>query len=157
LPAARATASKISLNQEFIMSETTLTAADVQARLLKGPYHQWLGLQVTKVGEGSIELTAKWREDWVVNVEGGYTHGGILAALVDLTADWALVSKTGKGVPTIDLRVDYHRAAKGDLRAVGRVIKFGKQFSVAEAQVFDSEGNLVASGRGVYSTPAAKA
>lgn len=77
--------------------------------------------------------------------------------MVDLTADWALVSKTGKGVPTVDLRVDYHRAAKGDLRATGRVIKFGKQFSVAEAQVFDSEGHLVASGRGLYSTPAAKA
>ena len=130
------------------MSETTLTAADVQARLLKGPYHQWLGLQVTEVGEGSIELTAKWREDWVVNVEGGYTHGGILAALVDLTADWALVSKTGKGVPTIDLRVDYHRAAKGALRAVGRVIKFGQQFSVPDAHVFDSTRNLVATGSG---------
>jgi len=140
------------------MTDTTLpTAADIQARLLKGPYHQWLGLQVLEVGEGSIELSATWREEWVVNVEGGYTHGGILAALVDLTADWALVSKTGKGVPTIDLRVDYHRAAKGDLRACGKVIKFGKQFSVAEAQVFDIEGNLVASGRGVYSTPAPKA
>ncbi|MCI0997700.1 PaaI family thioesterase [Pseudomonas corrugata] len=139
------------------MTDTLPTAADIQARLLKGPYHQWLGLEVTEVGEGSIELTAKWREEWVVNVEGGYIHGGILAALVDLTADWALVSKTGKGVPTIDLRVDYHRAAKGDLRASGRVIKFGKQFSVAEAQVFDAEGHLVASGRGVYSTPAPKA
>lgn len=140
------------------MTETTLpSAADIQAKLLKGPYHQWLGLQVQAVGEGSIELSATWREEWVVNFEGGYTHGGILAALVDLTADWALVSRTGKGVPTIDLRVDYHRPAKGDLRAKGTVIKFGKQFSVAEAQVFDGEGNLVASGRGVYATPAPKA
>ncbi|ANF58309.1 PaaI family thioesterase [Halotalea alkalilenta] len=135
------------------MTEAIPTPADIQARLLKGPYHQWLGLQVVSVGEGSIELSAKWREEWVVNLEGGYTHGGILAALVDLTADWALVSKTGRGVPTIDLRVDYHRPAKGDLRATGRVIKFGRQVSVAEAQVFDSEGRLVASGRGVYSTP----
>lgn len=140
------------------MTDTQLpTPQDIQARLLKGPYHQWLGLQVTSVAEGAIELTAKWREEWVVNVEGGYTHGGILAAVVDLTADWALVSSTGKGVPTIDLRVDYHRAAKGDLRATGKVIKFGKQFSVAEAQVFDEGGNLVASGRGVYATPVAKA
>jgi uncharacterized protein (TIGR00369 family) len=140
------------------MTDNTLpTAEDIQARLLKAPYHQWLGLQVLEVGEGTIELSATWREEWVVNVESGYTHGGILAALVDLTADWALVSRTGKGVPTIDLRVDYHRPAKGDLRASGKVIKFGKQFSVAEAQLFDTEGNLVASGRGVYSTPVAKA
>lgn len=137
------------------MTETTLPgAAEIQARLLKGPYHQWLGLQVLDVGDGSIELGATWREEWVVNPEGGYTHGGILAALVDLTADWALVSRTGRGVPTIDLRVDYHRPARGNLRATGKVIKFGRQFSVAEAQVFDAEGQLVASGRGVYATPA---
>lgn len=139
------------------MSNTiTVTAQEVEERLRKGPYHQWLGLKVLSVGEGTIELNATWREEWVVNVEGGYTHGGILAALVDLTADWALVSTTGKGVPTIDLRVDYHRPAKGNLRSVGKVIKFGRQFSVAQAEVFDEEGKLVASGRGVYATPVSK-
>lgn len=131
-----------------------LTAADVQAKLLRGPYHQWLGLNVVSVGEGEITLKATWREEWVVNPEGGYTHGGILAALVDLTADWALVSSTGRGVPTVDLRVDYHRPAKrGDLTAYGKVIKAGGQFSVAEARIEDAEGKLVASGRGVYLTP----
>ncbi|MGE8660113.1 MAG: PaaI family thioesterase [Achromobacter sp.] len=140
------------------MSDTqTLPApADIQARLLRGPYHQWLGLEVQAVREGEIELTARWREEWVVNAEKRYTHGGILAALVDLTADWALVSQTGRGVPTIDLRVDYHRpAGPADLRAHGKVIKFGGQVSVAEAQVFDADGKLVASGRGVYATPRA--
>lgn len=125
----------------------------IRERLLKAPYHRWLGLDVTSVGDGEIELTAKWREEWVVNVEGGYTHGGILATLVDLTADWALVSSNGRGVPTIDLRVDYHSPARGDLRAVGKAIKLGKQFSVAEAKIYDSAGKLVASGRGVYLTP----
>lgn len=134
---------------------TVPTAAEVQERLLKGPYHQWLGLEVMTVGEGEITLRARWREEWVVNPAGGYTHGGILAALVDLTADWALVAFTGKGVPTLDLRVDYHRPAKGDLTAVGKVIKVGKQFSSAEARVFDSEGRLVASGRGLYATATA--
>jgi uncharacterized protein (TIGR00369 family) len=137
---------------------TPLTKEEIQAKLQRGPYHQWLGITVDSVGEGEITLRAKWREEWVVNPDGGYTHGGILAALVDLTADWALVSKTGRGVPTIDLRVDYHRpAGKGDLRVTGKVIKFGSQVSVAEAQVFDAEDKLVASGRGVYSTVAPKA
>lgn len=138
------------------MSEKAmLTKEEIQAKLRRGPYHEWLGIEVADVGEGTIELTARWREEWVVNPDKGYTHGGILAALVDLTADWALVSKTGRGVPTIDLRVDYHRAAMpGDLRARGRVIKFGSQISVAEAEVLDADGKLLASGRGVYSTAA---
>ncbi|MET0970367.1 MAG: PaaI family thioesterase [Tardiphaga sp.] len=136
------------------MAENTIpTIEDVRAKITKAPYHQWLGLDVTSVGDGEIELTAKWREEWVVNVEGGYTHGGILAALVDLTADWALISSNGRGVPTVDMRVDYHSPAKGDLRIVGRAIKLGKQVSTAEAHVYDMSGRLVASGRGVYLTP----
>lgn len=135
------------------MTTEKLTALEVEEKLKRGPYHQWLGLKVNSVGEGEIEISATWREEWVVNPDRKYTHGGILAALVDLTADWALVSKTGRGVPTIDLRVDYHRAAMpGNLVAKGKVVKFGSQFSVAEAHVFDLDGNLCASGRGVYST-----
>jgi uncharacterized protein (TIGR00369 family) len=144
------------------MAETTdnqpLTAQQVEALLTRGPYHQWLGLSVISVGDGTIEIGAKWREEWVVNPDRRYTHGGILAALVDLTADWALVSKTGRGVPTVDLRVDYHRAAMpGDLVARGKVVKFGSSISVAEAYVYDASGALLASGRGVYSTAPAPA
>jgi uncharacterized protein (TIGR00369 family) len=135
-----------------------LTAQQVQAMLTRGPYHQWLGLRVLEVGDDSLEIAATWREEWVVNPERRYTHGGILAALVDLTADWALVSKTGRGVPTIDLRVDYHRAAMpGDLIARGKVVKFGSAISVAEAHIYDQSGALLASGRGVYSTAPAPA
>lgn len=140
------------------MDATVLTADEVQALIARGPFHQWLGLKVLRVGAGEIEIRATWREEWVVNPDGRYTHGGILAALVDLTADWALVSKTGRGVPTIDMRIDYHRAAlPGDLTARGKLVKWGSQYAVSEAQVFDKDGVLVASGRGVYSTAPPKA
>ncbi|KRC70187.1 hypothetical protein D3C85_344480 [compost metagenome] len=133
-------------------------AADIQARLLRSPYHQWLGLKVLSVGEGEIVLQAAWREEWAVNPDNPYTHGGILAALIDLTADWALVSYTGRGVPTVDLRVDYHRPAiQGDLTIRGKVVKAGKQLSVAEARIEDAQGVLLASGRGVYLTSPPKA
>jgi uncharacterized protein (TIGR00369 family) len=130
-----------------------LTLADVQALVTRAPFHRWLGLIVTAVHDDGIELTAKWREEWVVNTERGYTHGGVLAALIDLAADWAMVKQTGRGVPTVDLRVDYHRPAlRGDLVARGKVIRSGSQFATAEAQIFDLEGKLLASGRGTYFT-----
>jgi uncharacterized protein (TIGR00369 family) len=130
-----------------------LTPERVTAMIRRGPYHQWLGLEVTAVHEDGIELKAAWREEWVVNPDRRYTHGGIVAALVDLAADWAMVAKTGRGVPTIDLRVDFHAAAMpGDLVAKGKVVRFGSQFSTAEAQVFDAQGKLLASGRGTYLT-----
>jgi uncharacterized protein (TIGR00369 family) len=130
-----------------------LTIERVQELITRGPYHQWLGLKVIALGVDSIELKATWREEWVVNPERRYTHGGVLAALVDLAADWAMVKRAGRGVPTIDLRVDYHRAAMpGDLTARGTVIRWGRQFSTCEAQVLDHEGKLLASGRGTYLT-----
>jgi uncharacterized protein (TIGR00369 family) len=131
----------------------TLTLEQVQEMILRGPYHQWLGLKVIALSEDGIELKASWREEWVVNRERRYTHGGVLAALVDLAADWAMVRRAGRGVPTLDLRVDYHRAAMpGDLTARGTVIRFGRQISTAEARILDQDGKLVASGRGTYLT-----
>lgn len=134
------------------MSEE-LTLERVQELITRAPYHRWLGLKVVAVGDDGIELTATWRDEWVVNPDRGYAHGGVLATLVDLGADWAMVKKTGRGVPTIDLRVDYHAAAlPGDLTVRGRVVRMGSQFSTAEARVFDAQGKLVASGRGTYYT-----
>jgi uncharacterized protein (TIGR00369 family) len=130
-----------------------LTLEHVQALVTRAPFHQWLGLTVLAVGDDSIEIKATWREEWVVNVERRYTHGGILASLIDLAADWALVKQTGRGVPTIDMRVDYHRAAMpGDLIARGKVVRAGSQFSTAAAEIFDLDGKLIASGRGTYFT-----
>ena len=135
-----------------------MTVDKVQELITRAPYHQWLGLKVIAVHDDGIEVKATWREDWVVNPERRYTHGGVLAALVDLGADWAMVRKTGRGVPTIDMRVDYHAAAMpGDLTVRGRIVRMGSQFSTAEAQVFDAQGKLIASGRGTYFTAPPKA
>jgi uncharacterized protein (TIGR00369 family) len=133
------------------MSEWTVER--VQEVVTRGPYHQWLGLKVVAVHDDGIELTATWRDEWVVNPERRYTHGGVIAALIDLAADWALITRTGRGVPTIDLRVDYHSPAMpGDLTARGKIVKFGSQFATCEAQVLDQQGKLLASGRGTYYT-----
>jgi uncharacterized protein (TIGR00369 family) len=136
---------------------TDITLEQVQAIITRAPFHQWLGLTVVAVGDDSIEIKAKWREEWVVNVERRYTHGGILAALIDLAADFALIKQTGRGVPTIDMRVDYHRVAMpGDLIMRGKVVRAGSQFATAEAQIFDLDGKLIASGRGTYLTASPK-
>ena len=130
-----------------------VTLEKAQEIISRAPYHKWLGLKVLALHDDGIELTAAWREEWVVNPERRYTHGGVLAALVDLTADWAMLKKLGRPVPTIDLRVDYHAAAMpGDLTCKGKIVRQGGQFSCAEAYVYDQDGKLLASGRGTYFT-----
>ncbi len=130
-----------------------ITIARAQELIDRGAYHRWLGIKVKALHDDGIELLATWREEWVVNPERRYTHGGVLAALIDLAADWAMVKKTGRGVPTIDMRVDYHAPAMpGDLVLHGKVVRMGGQFSTAEARVLDLQGKLLCSGRGTYLT-----
>jgi uncharacterized protein (TIGR00369 family) len=134
-----------------------MTIERVQTMITRAPYHQWLGLKVNAIHDDGIELTATWREEWVVNPERRYTHGGVLAALIDLAADWAMIKNLGRPVPTIDLRVDFHSPAMpGDLTCRGKVVKVGSQFSSSESFVFDTSGKLLASGRGTYFTAAPK-
>ncbi|MBI2509281.1 MAG: PaaI family thioesterase [Betaproteobacteria bacterium] len=135
------------------MSEQGIGVEKLQELITRGPFNRWLNFTVLKADENGVEIKAAWREEWVVNPERRYTHGGILAAIVDVAADFAIAAKLGRPVPTIDLRVDYHKAAApGDIKAKARVVRMGSQYSTAEASLYDKDGELVASGRGTYFT-----
>jgi uncharacterized protein (TIGR00369 family) len=117
------------------------------------PFHAWLGVQLVRLDADEIEIAMPWREEFVSHPTIRYTHGGILAALIDLAADYAIAAKLGRGVPTVDMRVDFHKAAMpGPLVAKARIIKLGGTLATAEAQVYDESGALIASGRGAYLT-----
>ena len=137
------------------MSEQRVGTDKLQELISRGPFNRWLNFTVLKSDADGIEVKATWREEWVVNPDRRYTHGGILSAIIDVAADYAIAAKLGRPVPTIDLRVDFHKAAMpGDLIAKARVVRLGSQYSTAEASLYDREGELVASGRGTYFTAA---
>ena len=135
------------------MSNETITIEKLQQLITQGPFNRWLNFVLVKAGDAGLEMKAAWREEWVVNPDRRYTHGGILAAIIDVAADYAIAARIGRPVPTIDLRVDYHKAASpGDITARARVVRLGGQYSTAEASLYDTEGALIASGRGTYFT-----
>ncbi len=134
-----------------------MTIEKLQQLITRGPFNQWLNFTILKMDDAGIEVKATWREEWVVNPDRRYTHGGILAAIVDVAADYAIAAQLGRPVPTIDIRVDYHKAAMpGDLIAKAKIVRSGSHYSTAEAYVYDQEGALVASGRGTYFTASPK-
>ncbi|WP_218013698.1 PaaI family thioesterase [Georgenia sp. 311] len=129
------------------------TAAELEERLLASPFHRWLGLRVVSVSPQELRLAATWREEWDNGTPERVTHGGILATLLDLAADWALVASLGSPAPTIDFTTHFLRAATpGDLEVVARPVKLGRSLTVAEAEVLDGAGKQVAVGRGTYAT-----
>jgi uncharacterized protein (TIGR00369 family) len=135
------------------MPANIVTAAELEARLRNAPFNAWMDLRVRSLDENVVELGLTWKPEMVSNTEMKVVHGGVLAALIDTAADFAIAAKLGRAVPTVDLRIDYHLPARlGDLRARAHVIRLGGTLAVAEAEVFDSDGRMVASGRGTYFT-----
>jgi uncharacterized protein (TIGR00369 family) len=126
------------------------------AAMVRGcPFHRWLGVELTMLDATGVAISMPWRDEFVSDTASGYAHGGILAALIDLAADYAVAARLGRGVPTVDLRIDYHRPAMtGVLVARAAIIKLGSTLGTAEARIFDAEDNLIASGRGVFLTRA---
>ncbi len=139
------------------MPDNVVTAEALQERMSANPFNSWMGLTISSLTEDELTCSVKWREEMISNPKARYTHGGIIGAIIDTVADFMIAAKVGMPVPTVDLRVDYHRAAApGDLKCIGRIVRLGGTNSVAEAYVYDGDGNLIASGRGTYFTAAAK-
>jgi uncharacterized protein (TIGR00369 family) len=137
------------------MTDQPMSFDRLNARLRRNPFNLWLGLELLAMDESGIEVSAAWREEFISNPDRRITHGGILAALIDAAADFAIAARIGRPVPTVDMRVDYHRAAMpGDLRAKASVIELGARFATAQAAIYDKDRMLIASGRGLYFTAA---
>ncbi len=126
-----------------------------QPDLSQSPYQRFLGLKLVRFEEGLVEICMPFREEFLREDGSDWLHGGIISALIDIAGDYAVYSKTGGDVPTVDLRVDYLRPTqRGSLTAIGRTAKVGRRVSVADVEVRDERGQLVAVGRGVYASPA---
>lgn len=79
----------------------------------------------------------------------GTVHGGVISTLLDTAAGCSVHSTlgVGEGYTSLDLTVKFLRpvtADSGRLRAVGKVLQRGRRMALAEAQLFDGSGKLVA-------------
>ena len=126
----------------------------MELRFDHSPFMRFLGLKLERSEPGVVEVQLPFREEFMRQDGSDWYHGGVISALADIVGDYALITRTGVGVPTIDMRVDYLRPARrGDLAAVGRAVRVGKTVSVADVEIRDGTGTLVAIGRAVYASP----
>lgn len=79
----------------------------------------------------------------------GTVHGGVISTMLDTAAGCSVHSTlaAGEGYTSLDLTVKFLRPvteASGRLRAEGRVLSRGRRTALAEAQLVDEAGRLVA-------------
>ena len=77
------------------------------------PHARALGLTLTHIGEGEAEITMPYNEDLIGDPRTGVIHGGAVSASLDTCCGAAVMSHPAApgGTATIDLRIDYMRAA----------------------------------------------
>jgi uncharacterized protein (TIGR00369 family) len=133
------------------------TREGLAALLAESPFQQLLGLSLEAYDRAAQSVAIRCAfSPRVERAPGtGQFHGGVIASLIDIAGDYALIGVLGHGVPTINFRVDYLRPAfSTDLIAHARVRKAGKTIGVVDVDVEDSAGRLIAVGRGSYGTQA---
>jgi uncharacterized protein (TIGR00369 family) len=109
------------------------------------PIAKVLGFTMTALspGRATIELDADERLANPV----GTLHGGVLCDITDAAMGMAYASELERGetFTTIELKINFLKPVwKSHLRAEGRVVKRGRVVGLAECDVFDEKGRLVA-------------
>lgn len=138
-------------------AKTPMTRERLQAIMDGSPFIHFFGIRVVSfdLAASTIVTEMTLRPELERAPGTGQWHGGALAGLIDTAGDFALVAGIGAGVPTINFRVDYLRpATTATLTATARVRRAGRTVGVVDIDVEDSEGRLVAVGRGCYGTQA---
>jgi uncharacterized protein (TIGR00369 family) len=145
----------LSLAWTAAMTTSAIGRPELEAMLEDSPFQQLLGLGLESFDTATHTVTIRLR--FGPNVERavgtGQYHGGVIASLIDIAGDFALIAALGYGVPTINFRVDYLRpASNSDLLARAQVRRAGRTVGVVDVDVTDAAGKLVALGRGCYGT-----
>ena len=134
---------------------TRLSQEQVQERLDASPFIKFLGLTVVSLDHdrGEITMRAPMRPEVERGAGTGQWHGGPIASIIDTVGDFALIMLLGRGLPTVNFRVDYLRPAIDTaLIVTATVRRNGKTVGIADIDVFNEGGTLLAIGRATYAT-----
>ncbi|MBP2629259.1 MAG: phenylacetic acid degradation-related protein [Firmicutes bacterium] len=113
-------------------------------------YMNLLGIRITKLDQGQSELSMPIVANKHTNLYH-IAHGGALASLADAVMGIACAT-TGKQVVTIEMNINFIKSAVpcSEIKAMGKIIHYGKSTMIAEGEIFDSHNTLIAKTRGTF-------
>lgn len=119
------------------------------------PHARALGMEITEIGEGVAEMQMDYDARFIGDPNTGVISGGAVSALMDTCCGAAVMSHPDNAgaTATIDLRIDYMRAAKpGErIRARAEVYHLTRTVAFVRARSFDDDpDNPVATATGSF-------
>ena len=130
------------------------TGADIITEFLKhSPFVAHLGMRLTAIAPDHAQIQMPFRDELITI--GDVVHGGAISALIDTTAmaaSWSTETPPAnlRGT-TVGFTVNFLAAARAvDLTARASVLQRGRNLCVADVDVTEPSGRLVARGLVTY-------
>jgi uncharacterized protein (TIGR00369 family) len=124
--------------------ENKIIKDDVLQRIKKIPIVNTLGFEFVEMDNGNCEAIVKHDKKY----DGIYEsfHGGLLMTVADSISAFAVLTLAGAdaAITTTDMNIRFLAPCKSDVRAVAKVIKYGKTLSPVAVDLYDSKNVKVA-------------
>ena len=113
------------------------------------PFVDHLGFELMRFENGQSELHYTPKPEHLNSF--AVTHGGATMTLMDVTMATAARSvQPDMGVVTIEMKTSFMQAARGKLKAQGRLIHRTATMAFTEATLYDAEGKPCAHATGTF-------
>ena len=122
--------------------------SQVRARFEASRFHGWVGMRLQRLVAGEADISLEIRPEHL-NLMGSL-HGGVIGSLADTATGIAMHAALDHGWTHVTTSIQVTYLAPGRIGdtvvARGRVVRRGRRFGYAEADVERSDGTLVARG-----------
>ncbi|MBT3440993.1 MAG: PaaI family thioesterase [Euryarchaeota archaeon] len=124
------------------LSDEQLLALD--QRIQSIPIVDTLKMKILKLEKGSCEAMVPRHTQW----DGIYEtfHGGMLGTIADTVTCWSILTEIGAEslVATTDFNIRFLRPCHTDVVCKAHVVRVGRTMCLAHADLYDTNGKLVA-------------
>lgn len=111
-------------------------------------FQEFLGLE-RWVDEDVVRIRLKHRPELMNYLD--HFHGGVLMTVLDAAMAGAIRAFTpASSMVTIEMSTHFMGASRGELNAVGRIVRRTRTLCFCAAEIFDEAGTLIATGAGSF-------
>lgn len=118
------------------------------------PHARALGMEIVSIGAGETEAVLPYREELIGDPATGVIAGGAVSALMDTCGGAAVMTHPDgvAGTATLDLRIDYMRAATPGqaVRARATCYHMTRRVAFVRAVAWDDDERPIATAAGAF-------